>query len=262
MRINHPWGHRAPTLLLFLFVTVLPAHASPITVELDGTAAKDSYVQSGSPNTNFGSLASAQVKRDNDTNFTRKAYLGFDLSSLPAGDIVGVELLVDFVDSTAGQTDSTTPWAFELFGLTNESLDGWIESGPGSITWNNAPANNTNVDNNPQVNNADAQSLATFPRIGKGEGQVVINDPNLLTFLLNDLNSLVTFILVRNTNAPVGENYVHAIATRENASEALWPMLRVTLEPRAIPLPGTALLLILGLAGLALKREVFAKREA
>lgn len=114
----------------------LPASASIVTIDLVTT--KDSYIRSGQPDTNFGSSATAQVKRSDDSAFTRKTYLGFDVSALPSGNVLSVELIFQFVDSRLGPSVPSTT-EFVLYGLTDQLLDGWFES---TITWTNAPANN------------------------------------------------------------------------------------------------------------------------
>jgi hypothetical protein len=239
-------------LAVLLMAAALPLQASPITTDL--TSSKDSYIQSGSPATNYGAQATAQIKRDDDSNFTRKSYFGFDLSGLPTGTIIDAALSFEFVTGL-GNTGETTQWTFELYGLTAQNLDGWDET---TITWNNAPANNTALSNSPsQVILSETTSLATFTRFGAGVGvQSIPADPDLLNFLLSDTNDLVSFILVRTTDAPAGQNYVHSIATKENTSQVLRPTLSVTVDSaQPVPAPGTLALLALGIAGLQARKR-------
>lgn len=209
------------------------------------TAAQDAYVQSGtSANANFGNATLDQVKRQDSSNFTRKSYLGFDLSGMGTFPVATASLDFMFVDSGAGSTNSGTNYQFEVFGLINEVFDSWLES---TITWNNAPANQANNG----INSMMAASLGTFSLTGKGLGAYSFTSQALVDFLNNDSNDFATFIVRRNTNQPsTAQNYVHAFASSENTSFA-GPRLNVT----TVPEPSTFLFVGAGLVGLGLLRR-------
>jgi hypothetical protein len=97
----------------------------------------DAYVQDGaSANTNFGTATSMLVRTDNQSNngLNRDTYLMFDMDGV-GGSISSVKLRFSAALSQAG---SVTTGAYSVASTT------WIESGTGSITWNNKPVKSTN----------------------------------------------------------------------------------------------------------------------
>lgn len=228
-----------PVLLAAVFFTVFSISTATATMI---TAGKDAYIQSGAANANinFGSAILDQIKRQDGSAFTRKSYFGFDLSGLPAAPIATATFNLNFVDSRLGSTAANLVYGFELFGLTNQALDGWGES---TITWNNAPANQANN----LLNAAMVTSLGTFNLTGKGLGVYNFSSQALVDFLNSDTNDLATLILLRTTNQPNGHNYVHAIASREHGAVA-----GASLAITAVPEPSTLLLVGAGLASLGI----------
>lgn len=209
----------------------------------------DSYIQSHTPTSNFGSLSQSLLKNTGSGNFLRKSYLRFDFSSLTSEPIVGATLTLQFLETNVGTTFGGNA-NFELYGLTNDALDGWLEN---TVTWNNAPANNTG--NNDFIG-ADTTLLDTFSLVGKGVGTTVsLNSAGLVAFLANNLasgNSIATFLLRRTTGDATG-NYAHGFATRNNSNASLRPDLTITQQdptPPA-PAPGVVILMLTGLLGLA-----------
>lgn len=88
----------------------------------------DSYVQQTTPTTNYGTSTSLVTK--NDAAITRYTYLKFDMSGC-AGSIVSGTLWLNMA------AHGTLDMPVAVYACSNTS---WIESGTGSITWNNRPA--------------------------------------------------------------------------------------------------------------------------
>jgi hypothetical protein len=107
------------------------ASSSTIISAMNATA--DAYVQDGTgANSNFGSASNLKVETDSKTNNSKNfdAYFKFDVSGV-AGNITSVKLRIFASSSTAAGASTA------VYSVSNTS---WVESGSGSITWNNKPA--------------------------------------------------------------------------------------------------------------------------
>ena len=97
------------------------------------TSLKDTTIRGGSyGETNFGSDNALDVKDYGNPadDYARKAYMAFDLSGLPTGTPTAATLKLYAVNASAtGNKD--------LMVFRTENT-GWVESGTGSLTWNNA----------------------------------------------------------------------------------------------------------------------------
>ncbi len=100
------------------------------TFTLDAEA--DSYVYDGSSGTNYGTETIMTVKAG-ATNYNRRAYLRYDLSSVTGSTVTSAQLKLK-VESRAGTTINDVNFV---------STDGWVET---SITWNNKPSSGANLD--------------------------------------------------------------------------------------------------------------------
>ena len=109
--------------------TVLTETESSVAV-----ADQDSHVSGFQEDSNFGSSSQLLVKNQSPTDtgaFSRKAYVRFDVATLPSSEF---SLILNVVDSGLGITSASKDYEFEVYGLNHaESEDDWIETGVGSI---------------------------------------------------------------------------------------------------------------------------------
>jgi PKD repeat protein len=87
---------------------------------------RDSWIEAENPNTNHGSETVLKVKADSRV---RRAYLTFDLSSIPVGKVITSVKLYLYCTTV----DSNPTVVINA----HETQDSWTES---TITWNNAPS--------------------------------------------------------------------------------------------------------------------------
>ncbi|HET6513530.1 MAG TPA: MBG domain-containing protein [Thermodesulfovibrionales bacterium] len=97
------------------------------------TPVADSYVGSGRPTSNYGTSTTIYIQSSTTSTYgNERGWLRFDLTSIPAGA------------SITGATLQLYNWGVAGAALPTEvrggQSDTWIESGSGSITWNNQPA--------------------------------------------------------------------------------------------------------------------------
>ncbi len=159
-----------------------PAVAGMITTA-DGNGA-DAVIRNGSfANTNYGAEAHLWAKNDRFTEFNRKFYLRFDLSSFD--DVIDTAVLT----LTASSSGALTPYELRVYGLKDgHAGENWAES---SITFNNAPGNNSSLDS--ASSSAVLLGTMAFPLVSAGT-PLSFSSPALVSFLNSDTNNLVTLI--------------------------------------------------------------------
>jgi hypothetical protein len=226
-------------------------------------ATQDNFVASAGPNTVQGTGGQASfllVKNGGGGGFHRKAYLQFDLSTLPLGGPVftsNASLTLNFIDTTSVVPNESLPapgssFNFTVYALANGN-DGWSES---TITWNNAPQNNT-ASGNGMLGGATA--VGSFSVTGTGAGAHTINLAPGLTNFINGgglgLDGLLSLVVVRDTAAG-STNYVHGFDSSEAAAQFA-PVLNVAVNA---PEPGTFALFATGLLPIA--GAVYRRRRA
>jgi len=194
------WSDVAALLALGLVLGADHDQAVTITTA-DGDGA-DAFVErfdNGFPDredTNYGTDVNVRTRAVVGLGLYRKSYLRFDLSGI-TGEIVSASF------GLTGNNSEAAGEIINVYGLTDgvtgdgaPGPSGWIENGDPSITFNNAPANDTSGIGL----TADATLLGTFVK-GFVDATTEFTDPALVTFLNNDSNGLVTLIVAPSTTA-------------------------------------------------------------
>ena len=144
-------------------------------------------------------------------DWDRKAYLRFDLSLVDSSTIDSAELILNFAPTGYGFASRVPDATFAVYGLTDESLDNWMES---ELQWNNAPANGQG---SAEVRQDKSALLGKFilPQ-GQSSGPFGIAGSNLAELIRADTNGLLTLIVVRETTSTGPEGLVHGFASRRH----------------------------------------------
>lgn len=189
------------TFFLLTFLGILGTNAQSVNLFTSDGNGADTFVRQGQPDNNFGNAASFTVKGGNGST-TRKGYVRFDLSTI-GQPVTEATVTFTVASNNSGGTALTPGQTFnvDIYGLTNEALDDWVEGDGGTnnlpeneITYSNAPAN-VGPGNN---FGPEALLLGTMNVPGTLVGETVsFSDPNLVSFLNSDTNGLVTLLMRR-----------------------------------------------------------------
>lgn len=195
--------------IMLLSMLGLVARAEIVLTTANGAGA-DTYVandvDSLSPNGNFGTENRVRI-RNNSLNRARVAILRFDLSSI-LNDPTGAYLAFETTFVKSGGK------AVNVYGVTDESLDFWIESGTGGVTYNTAPGLLPTTAGFTLIDETNTILLGSFMTTTDAAPAMLYTSPELLDlagFLATDTNGLVTLLLV-------GADDETEIATRENTT--------------------------------------------
>ena len=189
------------------------------------------------------------IKDDSGTGFlNRKGYFRFDLSGI-SGTIESATFHFTYAGHDSGGSASLS--SYNVFGLVDGNAgEGWGES---SITWNNAPGNDTG--SGVGVLSSQAILLGTFTMniglLSPGD-DVSFSSAALKDFLAADTNDLVTLIVTRQQQNLANEFIASKESTRFNP-----PALDVIVDGQPVPEPATGIVLGAGLIGLAAFRRRF-----
>jgi hypothetical protein len=237
---------RALTVAIAAIVSAAaPAGAAifPYTVGTGEGNGADNYVRGGTfAGDNFQTPTALLVNNAGaDLSQASKVYLRFDLTQVPGwnGVAQNASLRIPFVDTQTGTTPPLMDWTFRLYALNDGPAENFSEAG---LNWNNAPGNDPA---SAAGVGAGTTLITPFDVQARGSETVFFGAP--LDQLLNqDTNDLVTFIIVRETAAAAGADYVHAVAAPQEAFTG--PLL-------VVPEPAGAALAAVALGAAALRRR-------
>jgi hypothetical protein len=202
--------------------------------QVDVNASADARVNYANPGTNYGTETAIYTRAAGLKNsLSSKIYCRFDLGSqitnwsAPYRVVSAATLHLRDNSSSAGQITNS------VYGLKDgQAGESWGET---TITWNNAPANDTN---GAWYVGAEATYLGQFTYTGTGTGTnwISFTSSNLVDFLNADTNGVVTLMLSNPANTS------SQFASRERTDTQKGPP-RLTVTS-AIVLPGGTLLRI------------------
>lgn len=183
---------------------------------------KDGYARRGDNGAPLGSHPLIVVKHtDIQEGFTneRRAAITFDLAQIATAGIAEAQIVLDPEPSGFGFSALVPDSRFAVYGLADESLDGWDEK---EMRWATLPGCN---DDGPDLNRARKLAEFWIPRGGSG-GPLTVRGDALAEFIRQDTNGLVTFLIVRETGETDPSGLAHAFAAKEHPT-ARPPMLRL-----------------------------------
>ena len=116
-----------PSAPATISITVGPGGGGSTTTTFPATA--DAQVYSSQPTTNYGTITSMRTREGAGTSSspTYRSYVRFTISGL-AGPVSDVKLRLWVTDASSDQQ--------QVLAVTPDS---WLETGAGSLTWNNVP---------------------------------------------------------------------------------------------------------------------------
>lgn len=133
--------HRLPAFRTLTLLLALSCSGLPFASAATLSVVQDNYVQNGSPDAVLASNGAGTtfVVAARDSLYNRKAYLGFDLTGVLQSNQEFENATLSLTSSAlVGAAGSFTDVSFNVYGITGATA--WSES---TITWNNAPYNNT-----------------------------------------------------------------------------------------------------------------------
>ncbi|MCD4825177.1 MAG: DNRLRE domain-containing protein [Phycisphaerae bacterium] len=219
----------------------MSAQAVLIEAEADATIAGGSGA-----NNNYGTSTALKCYNRSASTLDHKSYMRFDISGL-TNDVETATLNLRIRTSSYIDTNVTV----QVYGLNNgDAGESW---GEGTITWNNAPANDTSNPNNDSHGAYGFTSSATL--LGTieiahnlaGDTLVTLSNTALINFLNADTDGQVT--LMCNGGTVWADDEVQFASRSHDTMTG--PELDITVTPE----PATMVLLGLGGVGLLIRRR-------
>ena len=205
----------------------------------------DSFIRGGNSSTMTHGTNNSLLIKDASTNFSRKSLIQFDLSALGPVPASGgfLQLVISNNDQGGG---GTTPQDYDvLLSRLNDGDPGesWSET---TVTWNNAPANDTGSNQNWLAANSTPVTTQTILGSPVNSTLLIPLDSATIASINGDSDGLITFLVARDTLPGNGNNLGFYSKDQGVASRA--PMLIL------IPEPSRALLVAAGLGLIMLRR--------
>jgi FecR protein len=144
-------------------------------------------------------------------DYNRKVYIGLDLTPVAGQTVVEAELSLALAPTGLGFAAEVPDADFSVYGLSDESLDGWDER---RIGWDNAPANRPG---GAELDPGKVVLVGQF-KVAQGvfTGLRQVTGRALVDFLNRDTNGIVTFIIVRETLGSGRSDLVHGFAGKHH----------------------------------------------
>lgn len=249
----------APVVALVCLFTAGPSVNAVTITTADGNGA-DTFVEGVPSNENYGTRGNIVLKNPSGpTQFARKGYIRFDLSSMAGRAALDATLSLTVENNNLVSGNFTV----DVFALNDGAGDFWIEgnggtdnSPTGEINWDNAPGND--VTSGINLDGAEVTSLGSFNVENSGTdgvGSILTFSLASLTAAINADNNEALTLILRRSGTNDGNSPNLAFASKENTSNLNHapPTLDITLAP--IPEPATATLALVGLGGLVMRRR-------
>lgn len=204
----------------------VPSHSDAQRTVLITTAqglGKDAFVQSREIPADRNSETLLLVKRPIETmkDWERRAYLGFDLTSLRGETIQRAELSLTFASTGFGYAYLTPDATFVVYGIIERQE--WDER---DISWDNAPAM-WDIES-PAPNSVTLLGSFVVPQ-GVQSANYTISTDMLRNFLNRNIDQVASLVVLRETMGLGTSDLVHGIASRRHPTLSP-PTLRLILK--------------------------------
>ncbi len=200
-----------------------PHQPRPVQITTAQGLGKDAFIQPRDipPDRKSESLLLVKRPIESMKEWERRAYLGFDLTSLQSETIERAELSLTFASSGFGYAYLTPDATFTVYGIADQAA--WDE---GTITWANAPGMWSI--NAPVPDSVVALGSFVVPQ-GIQSGNFTISTDELRDFLNRNVAQVASLIVVRQTEGLGSSDLVHGIVSRRHPTLSP-PTLRLILK--------------------------------
>ena len=153
------------------------------------------------------------IKRpyEQQPQWERRVYLGFDLSSLEGRSLDEAQLSLSFAPTGLGFASLVPDAKFHVYGLADGKYEHWQED---EITWENAPGNEL-LPTHETISRLTHLGSFDLPQ-GDQTSTISIEGQGLRDFLNSDTNQLITMIVIRETEGIGPSDLVHGFASRRH----------------------------------------------